>query len=96
MWVEKLSKTNFKGSPCLFLDRDGVLINWKNYTMKTKDEKLITGCDKVIKECNKKKIPVILITNQGGIGLGLYTWNDLIKIQKIIFISWNIVLAIIY
>ena len=84
IWVEKLSKTNFKDSPCLFLDRDGVLINWKDYSMKTKDAKLINGCDKIIKECNKKKIPVILITNQGGIGLGIHTWNDFIKIQKII------------
>ena len=41
IWVEKLSKKNFENSPCLFLDRDGVLIDWKDYTMKTKDAKLI-------------------------------------------------------
>ena len=82
IWVEKLSKKSFENSPCLFLDRDGVLINWKDYTMKTKDLKLIMGCDKIIKECNKKKIPVILITNQGGIGLGLHTWDNFVKIQK--------------
>ena len=82
MWVEKFSKKNFKTSPCLFLDRDGVLVDWKDYTMKTKDANLIPGCDKIIKNCNKKGIPVILITNQGGVGLGIHTWNDFIKIQK--------------
>ena len=82
IWVEKLSKKNFKNSPCLFLDRDGVLINWKNYSMKSKDAKLINGCEKIIKVCNKKEIPVILITNQGGIGLGIHTWNDFVRIQK--------------
>ena len=82
IWAEKISKKYFKESPCLFLDRDGVLIDWKNYTMKSKDAKLITGCEKIIKECNKKDVPVILITNQGGIGLGLHTWGDFIRIQK--------------
>ena len=37
--------------------------------------------NKVIKECNKKKVPVILITNQGGIGLGLQSWDSFAKIQ---------------
>ena len=55
IWVEKLSKKNFEDSPCLFLDRDGVLIDWKDYTMKVKDLKLTIGCDKIIKKCNKKK-----------------------------------------
>ena len=84
IWVEKLSKKNFEDSPCLFLDRDGVLIDWKDYTMKVKDLKLTIGCDKIIKKCNKKKITVVLITNQGGIGLGIHTWNDFIKVQKVI------------
>tara|TARA_Y100000590_G_scaffold288750_1_gene325115 strand:+ start:1961 stop:2590 length:630 start_codon:yes stop_codon:yes gene_type:complete len=82
MWVEKFTEKTFENSPCLFLDRDGVLINWKDYTMETKDALLIPGCDKIIKKCNKKGIPVILITNQGGIGLGIHVWNDFIKIQK--------------
>ena len=85
IWAEKISKKNFVNSPCLFLDRDGVLIDWKNYTMNPTDAKLIQGCEKVIIECNKKKIPVVLITNQGGIGLGLHTWDDFVRIQKKIF-----------
>jgi len=84
IWVEILSKKSFINSPCLFLDRDGVLVDWKNYRMEIENAKLVSGCDKIIKNCNKKKIPVILITNQGGIGLGLHTWDDFEKIQKII------------
>ena len=49
IWAEKLSKKLFENSPCLFLDRDGVLIDWTDYTMKPKDAKLINGSDKVIK-----------------------------------------------
>ena len=82
IWAEKLSNKIFENSPCLFLDRDGVLIDWKDYTMKTEDAKLISGSDKIIKECNKKKVPIILITNQGRIGLGLQNWDSFAKIQK--------------
>ena len=80
IWAEKLTNKFFSNSPCLFLDRDGVLIDWKDYTMKAKDAKLIPGSEKIIKQCNKKKIPVILITNQGGIGLGIHVWKDFIRI----------------
>ncbi len=82
IWAEKLTNKFFSNSPCLFLDRDGVLIDWKDYTMKAKDAKLIPGSEKIIKQCNKKKIPVILITNQGGLGLGIHVWKDFIRIQK--------------
>ena len=82
IWVEKISKKNFENTPCLFLDRDGVLIDWKDYTMKSKDAILIKGCEKVIKVCNKKNIPVVLVTNQGGIGLGIHNWADFVRIQK--------------
>ena len=40
------------------------------------------GPIKLLKNVIKKKIPVILITNQGGIGLGLQTWDSFAKIQK--------------
>ena len=36
---------------------------------------------KLLKNVTKKKIPVILITNQGGIGLGLQSWDSFAKIQ---------------
>ena len=82
IWVEKITKKKFVNSPCLFLDRDGVLIDWKNSFMNVKEAKIIHDCEKIIKECNKKNIPIILITNQGGIGLGLHSWKDFLLVQK--------------
>ena len=65
IWAEKLTKKIFsKNTPCLFLDRDGVLIDWKDSYMKLKDAKIIPGCEKIIKNCNKNEIPIILISNQ--------------------------------
>ena len=82
IWLEKLTKKKFLNSSCLFLDRDGVLVDWKSSLMKINEVKIIKGCEKIIKECNKKEIPVILITNQGGIGLGLQSWEDFLLVQK--------------
>ncbi len=82
IWIEKFSNKKFFNTPCLFLDRDGVLIDWKDSLMKIKEAKVIKGCEKIIKDCNKKNIPVILITNQGGIGLGIHSWKDFSLIQK--------------
>ena len=82
IWAEKITRKKFFNTPCLFLDRDGVLIDWKNSLMKISEAKIIKGCEKIIKECNNKDIPVILITNQGGIGLGLHSWKDFALIQK--------------
>ena len=82
IWAEKITRKKFFNTPCLFLDRDGVLIDWKNSLMKISEAKIIKGCEKIIKECNNKDIPVILITNQGGIGIGLHAWKDFALIQK--------------
>ena len=82
IWAEKITRKKFFNTPCLFLDRDGVLIDWKNSLMKISEAKIIKGCEKIIKECNNKDIPVILITNQGGIGIGLHSWKDFALIQK--------------
>ena len=54
IWVEKLSNKKFFNTPCLFLDRDGVLIDWKDSLMKIKEAKVIKGCEKIIKIVIKK------------------------------------------
>ena len=82
IWVEKLTNKKFFNTSSLFLDRDGVLIDWKDSFMNINEAKIIKGSEKIIKECNKKEIPVILVTNQGGIGLGLHSWKDFSSIQK--------------
>ena len=60
----------------LFFDRDGVLIEDKGYVYKTKDLQWKTGAIRAIKYLNSKKILVIIITNQSGIGRGFYQKKD--------------------
>ena len=58
--------------PALFLDRDGVLNEEVNYLHDPRDLVMIPGSACVIAECNRRAIPVIVVTNQAGIGRGYY------------------------
>ena len=68
--------------PAIFLDRDGVLNIDKGYIYKKDDFEWIPGAKETIKFFNKKKYHVIVITNQSGISLGLYTENDVINLHN--------------
>lgn len=58
---------------CLFLDRDGVIIEDHGYVYKTEECHIIQECVEIIKLANLKDMMVIVLTNQSGIAKGLYT-----------------------
>jgi D-glycero-D-manno-heptose 1,7-bisphosphate phosphatase len=62
--------------PALFLDRDGVIIVDTHYLGRSEDVRLIDGAANAIARCNEIGIPVIVVTNQSGIGRGYYGWDD--------------------
>lgn len=66
----------------LFLDRDGVIIDEINYLHKVADITFIPGVAEAVARANGLNVPVILITNQAGIGRGFYGWNDFHNVQK--------------
>ncbi len=63
-----------KPGPALFLDRDGVVVEEVNYLHRIEDISLIPDAAAVIQHCNRSGIPVVLVTNQSGIGRGYYDW----------------------
>lgn len=67
--------------PALFLDRDGVIINERGYVHRTEDIVLIQGAAQAIARVNALGVPVVVITNQAGIGRGLYTEADFYAVQ---------------
>jgi len=67
--------------PALFLDRDGVVVVEAHYLHKVEDAKLIPGAARIIALATRADIPVILITNQAGIGYGYFGWNEFILVQ---------------
>jgi len=68
-------------SPALFLDRDGVIVEEVKYLHRVEDVRLIAGVDKIIATCNENNIPVVLVTNQSGVGRGLYGWAEFAAVQ---------------
>lgn len=69
-------------SKAIFLDRDGVINFEQGWVYKLKDFKIIEGVIESLKLYQKKKYLLIVITNQSGIGLGLYKHDDVNKIHQ--------------
>jgi D-glycero-D-manno-heptose 1,7-bisphosphate phosphatase len=65
----------------LFLDRDGVVLEEVNYLHRVADMRLIAAAAAVIRTANDYNIPVILVTNQSGVGRGYYGWPEFAAIQ---------------
>jgi histidinol-phosphate phosphatase family protein len=60
----------------VFLDRDGTIIEDAHYLSKPEQVKLIEGAADAIARINAVMVPVIVVTNQSGIGRGMFTRED--------------------
>jgi D-glycero-D-manno-heptose 1,7-bisphosphate phosphatase len=76
-----IKSTEKKLRPALFLDRDGVIIVEEYYLSDPTKVALIDGASGVIKKYQAMGYVVVEITNQSGIGRGLYTWEDFYAVQ---------------
>ena len=67
--------------PALFLDRDGVINEDVGYLHKPAELQLIPQAAEVIAQANSLGIAVIVVTNQGGIGLDYFGWPEFVAVQ---------------
>ncbi len=58
--------------PALLLDRDGVINEECEYLHDPEDLVVIPGVAEAIAAINRRRHPVVVVTNQAGIGRGLY------------------------
>src|SRR5215831_16565489 len=56
--------------PALFLDRDGAIVEDRDYLRRVDDIVVIPRAAEVIAAANEQSVPVIMVTNQSGIGRG--------------------------
>jgi D-glycero-D-manno-heptose 1,7-bisphosphate phosphatase len=66
----------------LFLDRDGVINVDHGYVYQAGDFDFIDGIFDLVKRANEQGYKVIVITNQSGIGRGMYTELDFAELSK--------------
>jgi D-glycero-D-manno-heptose 1,7-bisphosphate phosphatase len=68
--------------PAVFLDRDGVLVEDVGYLHRVSDIRYLEGALAAIASLNAMDLPVVLITNQAGIGRGMYGWSEFEQVQE--------------
>lgn len=60
----------------VFLDRDGTLNEEVGYLHRPEEVMLIPGAAQAVARLNSLGVPVVVVTNQAGIGRGKYGWED--------------------
>lgn len=70
------------GKPALFLDRDGVLIRDAGYLADPAGVELLPGAGELVRIANRANVPVIVVTNQSGIGRGLFSWRQFLAVNR--------------
>ena len=68
--------------PAVFLDRDGTLIEDPGYLSDPAQVALLPGVADTLRSLADDGFALVVITNQSGIGRGLYTESDFLAVQQ--------------
>jgi D-glycero-D-manno-heptose 1,7-bisphosphate phosphatase len=79
LWVEITGTA--RPAPALFLDRDGAVIEERHYLSDPAGVALIDGAGDCIRRAAARRWHVVLVTNQAGIGRGLFGWSEFAQVQ---------------
>lgn len=84
VWAQVIQPVEYgeEKQPALFLDRDGVINEDVGYLHSPQDLRVIPGAAKVINAANRLGFSVVIVTNQGGIGLGYHGWTEFAAVQN--------------
>ena len=62
--------------PCIFMDRDGVIIEDTHFVSNPEDVVLCKGAKSFLEEQRMLDNKVVVVTNQSGIGRNIFTWRE--------------------
>lgn len=82
LYSQRLSSLDYNGKPCLFLDRDGVLVEETHYLHRSEDVVLIGNAAEAVAAANAAGVAVVMVTNQAGVGRGYYSWYEFERVQQ--------------
>ena len=77
-----ITKNIIDPQPAVFLDRDGVIIEDCHYINNKENVKLCPGAKDLLRFFFKRKIIVVIITNQSGITKNYLSWADYAEVTN--------------
>ena len=84
VWNQVFNRRRFERAGALFLDRDGIVVEEVHYLHRVEDIRLVPAAIGAIAQANRNGSPVVIVTNQAGIGRGLYDWQAFATVQQVI------------
>ncbi|EMT6576035.1 MULTISPECIES: D-glycero-beta-D-manno-heptose 1,7-bisphosphate 7-phosphatase [Providencia] len=76
------------GIPAVFLDRDGTINIDHGYVHKIDDFEFIEGSIEAMLELKKMGYALVIVTNQSGIGRGIYTEDQFMQLTE--WMDWSL------
>ena len=70
------------GNRAVFLDRDGTLIEDRDYLSRPEEVRLFAGVGEALSGLIEADYKLFMVTNQSGIGRGFFTWADLERVHN--------------
>lgn len=67
--------------PGILIDRDGTLIEERNYLSEPAGVELFPGVPAAVATVNRAGVPIVIVSNQSGIGRGYFTEDDLATVK---------------
>lgn len=77
-----------KGIPAVFLDRDGTINIDHGYVHQIDDFEFIEGSIEAMVELKKMGYALVVVTNQSGIGRGIYTEDQFMNLTE--WMDWSL------
>jgi D-glycero-D-manno-heptose 1,7-bisphosphate phosphatase len=84
LWADIRSERPAEPGPVLFVDRDGVLIEDRGYVGSSAETRLYPDALDAVAAARALGYRVAIVTNQSGIGRGLYDWAGFAAVQEAI------------
>ena len=66
----------------VFLDRDGTIIEEKDFLNRLEDVKLFAGAARALRQLQDAGFKLFIVSNQSGVGRGYFTMNEVAKVNQ--------------
>lgn len=82
--VGRLSEGRDGGTPAVFLDRDGVLIEDVGYPHREDQLRFVPGAAEAVRRLNGLGYTAVVVTNQSGVARGMFTEEEMNRFNGLI------------